>query len=108
MAFLVSKAGLKMCLWYGMLYVVVEGWRDTKLSDAEVDRLLASASVKPYDTQMARKRHCIPDHAGYSDSHVRSMASWFGDLARSILDFARLVFAAFSSRCIHRLPVLCK
>jgi hypothetical protein len=42
MKFLVSKAGLKMCLWYGMLYVVVEGCRDAKLKDAEVDRLLAS------------------------------------------------------------------
>jgi len=46
MKFLISKAGLKMCLWYGMLYVVVEGWRDAKLSDPEVDRLLASPNTK--------------------------------------------------------------
>lgn len=46
MAFLVSKAGLKMCLWYGMLYVVVEGWRDAKLSDSEIDSLLASPNTK--------------------------------------------------------------
>jgi hypothetical protein len=46
MQFLVSKAGLKMCLWYGMLYVVVEGWRDTSLSDPEVDRLLASPNTE--------------------------------------------------------------
>jgi len=32
-AFMVSRAGLKMCLWYGMLYVVVEGWQEAKLSD---------------------------------------------------------------------------
>jgi hypothetical protein len=46
MKFLVSKAGLKMCLWYGMNYVVVEGWRDAKLSDGEVDRLLASPNTE--------------------------------------------------------------
>jgi hypothetical protein len=46
MAFLVSKAGLKMCLWYAMLYVVVDGWRLCKLSDPEVDELLKSPNVK--------------------------------------------------------------
>jgi len=46
MAFMVSRAGLKMCLWYGMLYVVVEGWRDAGLSDPEVDRLLASPNTE--------------------------------------------------------------
>jgi hypothetical protein len=45
-AFLFSKAGLKMCLWYGMLYVVIEGWRKAKLSDPEVDTLLASPNTK--------------------------------------------------------------
>ena len=35
MQFLVSKAGLKMCLWYGMLCVVIEGWQDAKLSNIE-------------------------------------------------------------------------
>lgn len=46
MKFMVSKAGLKMCLWYGMLYVVVEGWRDVGLSDPEIDRLLASPNTE--------------------------------------------------------------
>jgi hypothetical protein len=46
MAFMVSKAGLKMCLWYGMLYVVVEGWKESGLSDPEVDRLVASPNTE--------------------------------------------------------------
>lgn len=46
MKFLVSKAGLKMCLWYGMLFVVIEGWREAKLSDPEVDRLLSSPNTE--------------------------------------------------------------
>lgn len=45
-AFLIGKAGLKMCLWYGMLFVVVEGWREAQLSDREIDRLLASPNVE--------------------------------------------------------------
>jgi hypothetical protein len=46
MAFLISKAGLKMCLWYGMLFVVIEGWQEAKLSDPEVDRLLSSPNTE--------------------------------------------------------------
>src|ERR1700686_4096764 len=45
MRFLVAKSGLVMCLWYGMLYVVIEGWRVAKLSDPEIDQLLASRNV---------------------------------------------------------------
>lgn len=32
-------------LWYGSLWVVVEGWRTLKLSDSAVDRLIASDYV---------------------------------------------------------------
>jgi len=35
-----------MCLWYGMLYVMVEGWQKAKLSDPEVDILLASRNTE--------------------------------------------------------------
>jgi hypothetical protein len=44
-----SEAGLKidlyMSLWYGMLYVVAEGWQELKLSDPAVDSLLASPNL---------------------------------------------------------------
>jgi hypothetical protein len=46
MAFMVSKAGLKMCFWYGTLFVVVEGWKESRLSDPEVDRLLSSPKTE--------------------------------------------------------------
>jgi hypothetical protein len=46
MKFMVSKAGLKMCLWYGMLFVVVEGFKEAGLSDPEVDRLLSSPNTE--------------------------------------------------------------
>jgi hypothetical protein len=44
-----SEAGLKidlyMSLWYGMLYVVAEGWQELKLSDPAVDSLLDSPNL---------------------------------------------------------------
>jgi hypothetical protein len=45
-AIVVTKGWIKMCLWYGMLFVVVEGWREAQLSDPEIDRLLASPNTE--------------------------------------------------------------
>lgn len=35
-----------MSLWYGMLYVVIEGWQNLKLKDGNVDNLLKSKYTK--------------------------------------------------------------
>ena len=35
-----------MAMWHGMLYVVIEGWVQAKLSDAAVDHLLKSPNVQ--------------------------------------------------------------
>ena len=45
MAFLVSKAGLCMRLWYGALYVVVEAWAELGLQDTAIDSLLQSPNT---------------------------------------------------------------
>lgn len=37
--------GLFLSHWYAALFVVVEGWKDVKLSDQEIDALLASPNV---------------------------------------------------------------
>ena len=34
-----------MSYWYGGLYAVVEGWRDLRLEDQEIDELLQSPHV---------------------------------------------------------------
>lgn len=34
-----------MSLWYGLLFVVIEGWQSLKLSDATIDELLKSPNV---------------------------------------------------------------
>lgn len=41
----VLQAEMYMSLWYGQLYVVIEGWQALGLSDTEVDKLLGSANV---------------------------------------------------------------
>jgi hypothetical protein len=45
LAFMVHDPGIFMSYWYGALYVVIEGWRDLGLSDATIDKLLASSNV---------------------------------------------------------------
>jgi hypothetical protein len=37
---------LYMSYWYGGLYVVIEGWKSLKLSDARIDELLNSPNVE--------------------------------------------------------------
>lgn len=44
-----------MGLWYGSLYVVVEGWKEINLADPVVDELLAS----PYVELLKRYRHGV-------------------------------------------------
>lgn len=34
-----------MCLWYGCLYVVIEGWKDLRFKNHEVNGLLMSGNV---------------------------------------------------------------
>ena len=43
--FFETKTGLAMGLWLGSLYVVVEGWQATELSDPKINQLLTSRHV---------------------------------------------------------------
>ncbi len=46
---------LYMSYWYGSLYVVIEGWREARLQDPDVDRLLES----PYVSLLKRYRNGV-------------------------------------------------
>jgi hypothetical protein len=37
---------LYMSLWYGMFYVLIEGWQELKLKDEKIDELLKSKNVQ--------------------------------------------------------------
>jgi len=47
---ILSEAGIRtflyMSYWYGGLYVVIEGWRELRLHDEAIDRLLESPNVE--------------------------------------------------------------
>jgi hypothetical protein len=40
------EMNLSMSYWYGTLYVVIEGWKELKLSDPKIDALLDSPNVE--------------------------------------------------------------
>jgi hypothetical protein len=44
-SFFETKTGLAMGLWLGALYVVIEGWQTSNLSDPEITQLLKSGNV---------------------------------------------------------------
>jgi len=44
-SFFETKVGLAMGLWLGALYVVIEGWQISNLSDPEITQLLKSGNV---------------------------------------------------------------
>ena len=56
MEFLFTKAGLFMQIWYGMLYVVVEGWRELGLVDDEIDALSKNSE---YVTKLRNFRNAV-------------------------------------------------
>ncbi|HTQ30633.1 MAG TPA: hypothetical protein VMI53_05430 [Opitutaceae bacterium] len=42
----IDDVGIFMALWYGSLYVVIEGWRELGLSDPMIDPFLVSPHVE--------------------------------------------------------------
>jgi hypothetical protein len=45
-----------MQIWYGLLYVVIEGWKELGLADAEIDNLLRQAD---YVTKLRNFRNAV-------------------------------------------------
>jgi len=56
MEFLFSKARIWMQIWYGLLYVVIEGWEQSGLVDAEIETLLKNTSNV---AKLKRFRHAV-------------------------------------------------
>ncbi len=40
------ESNMYMSLWYGLLYVVIEGWQELKLSDRTIDELLNNKNTE--------------------------------------------------------------
>ena len=92
MSFFATDPGLFMSYRYGSLYVVIEGWRQWKLTDPEIDSLLTSPNVrllKKYrDGVFHFQRNYFDDRfigfVGAKDSvdWVRTIHSEFGEYFR--------------------------
>ena len=84
--------GIFMSYWYGSLYVVIEGWRQLRLTDPKIDRLLLSPNVwllKKYrDGVFHFQRNYCDDRflnfikAGDSVEWVRTIHSELGEYFR--------------------------
>ena len=87
----VIKADLYMSLWYGELYVVIEGWKELGLSDRAVDALLASPNV---DLLKRYRNGAFHFQKNYFDERFlefirdgKDAAAWVDDLNRAFGDY---------------------
>jgi len=91
------EADMYMSLWYGELYVVIEGYQELKLSDPTIDALLSSPNV----ALLKRYRHGVFHFQKkyFDDRFIAFMrdakepAQWVGHLNRA--------FGAFFLNCFQ-------
>jgi hypothetical protein len=91
--------GIFMNQWYGALFVVVEGWRELKLKDKEIDGLLKDKKVEllkryrngVYHFQAKYFNERLSNFAAEKDSvpWVRQLNSAFGRYFLEVLDERR-------------------
>jgi len=60
------EADMYMSLWYGLLYVVIEGWRELKLHDEKIDLLISDKN-----TELLRKYRNGAFHFNKIDNNTR-------------------------------------
>lgn len=92
----VMPVGTYMEYWYGGLYVVCEGWKDLKLEDSEIDRLLKDKlfdSLKLFRNSVFhfQKDYCSLKKNSFINSersvdYVRSLSE---ELGRWFLDWMK-------------------
>ncbi|MXG92062.1 hypothetical protein [Nocardioides flavescens] len=75
---------IAMSLWYATVYVVMEGWREAKLSDPEVDELLADRHVERlrrfrnqvFHYQRAYDNPKLLEFLGADDADAHAATDW--------------------------------
>lgn len=72
-----------MSLWYGMFYVLIEGWQELKLKDEKIDELLKSKNV-----ELLRRYRNGTFHfqKKYYDEHFTKLMKEGEDIANWIRD----------------------
>jgi hypothetical protein len=75
---------IALSLWYATVYVVVEGWRDARLTDSEVDELLGDDRVEELRRFRNQIFHYQPEYdnpkllefLGTGDADVQEAINW--------------------------------
>lgn len=98
---------IAMSLWYATVYVVIEGWRNTKLADPEVDALLAGSHVerlRRFRNQMFhyQREYDNPkllEFLGQDDADARAATDW---IKRTHAALGRAIERAVENRLGHK------
>src|SRR3989344_829781 len=72
---------LYMSLWYGMFYVLIEGWRKLRLTDEKIDNLLKSKNV---DLLKRYRNGVFHFQKEYYDEHFMKLMAEGQDIANWI------------------------
>lgn len=75
---------IAMSFWYATVYVVIEGWRETKLADPELDVLLGDSHVdrlrrfrnQVFHFQREYDNSRLLEFLGEDDADVRAATDW--------------------------------
>lgn len=79
-----------MSLWYGLLYVVIEGWKSLKLSDAAIDKLLKS----PNADLLKRYRNAVFHYPKKQKYHDERFENFFQE--KTTVQWVRQLNSEFS------------
>ena len=84
------ESEMYMCLWFGCLYSVVEGWQNLQIEEPRIKKLLESG----YKKKLFDFRNAVFHPVVYDDIRLRSLSAegqksvdWAKELTREFKDF---------------------
>jgi hypothetical protein len=86
-----------LCLWFSLLYVVVEGWPRLRIHDVEITRLLRSS----YRNMLRDFRNTTFHPEDYDDDRIDAMAA----VGEASLDWVRELTGAFKAFFNTHMPI---
>jgi hypothetical protein len=99
---------IAMSLWYATVYVVIEGWRSTKLADTELDVLLADGHVdklrrfrnQVFHYQREYDNPRLLEFMGSDDSDAHAATDW---IKRTHTALGKAIQKAVEDRLGHKI-----